>query len=54
VTNARGEYFLCTNPPETGTDQITPLRASKPGYDTSVREIIMGYHPRVDFELSHR
>lgn len=51
LTNARGEYFLCANPPGTGTDQMTPLRASKSGYDTSVREISMGNESRADFEL---
>jgi len=51
---ARGEYFLCTNPPGTGTDQITPMRASKAGFDTSVRDISMGNETRVDFELRGR
>lgn len=51
LTNARGEYFLCTNPPGTGMDQSTPLRASKAGFDTSVRDISMGNETRVDFEL---
>jgi len=51
LTNARGEYFLCTNPPGGGTDQTMPLRASKSGYNPSVREISMGNEPRADFEL---
>jgi len=54
LTNARGEYFLCTNPPGTGTDQMTPMRASKAGFDTSVRDISMGNETRVDFELRRR
>lgn len=54
LTNARGAYFLCTNPPGTGTDQMTPLRASKAGYDISMREISMGNETQVDFELRRR
>jgi hypothetical protein len=54
LTNARGEYFLCTNPPGTGTDQMAPLRASKAGFHTSVRDISMGNESRVDFELTRR
>jgi hypothetical protein len=32
-------------------DQMTPLRASKSGYDASVREISIGNESRADFEL---
>ena len=51
LTDARGNFILCTNPPGTGTDSFGLVSAGKAGYRTASQTVFLGWDDRISLEL---
>ena len=51
LSDAAGNFLLCTNPPGVGTDQLMWLTARKQGYRTDSRTVVMGQDDQLSLGL---